>query len=53
MSKGRMKCTVCGHIYNPVKGDEGVEPGTAFSDIPEEWKCPICGASKPKFTEVD
>lgn len=48
-----MKCTVCGHIYNPVKGDEGVEPGTAFSDIPEEWKCPICGASKPKFTEVD
>ncbi|MFH1478298.1 MAG: rubredoxin [Candidatus Omnitrophota bacterium] len=51
MSKYR--CTVCGYIYDPAIGDpdSGIQPGTAFSDIPEDWKCPICGVKKDKFVK--
>ncbi len=47
----KYRCTVCGYIYEPEKGDpsNGVNPGTAFSDLPDSWVCPICGASKDKF----
>ena len=51
-SATRMKCLVCGHIYDPKKGDEGVSVGTAFADIPDDWCCPVCGAAKTKFSEV-
>ena len=29
-------CTVCEYIYDPAQGDpdSGIEPGTAFEDIP-------------------
>jgi rubredoxin len=49
------KCRVCGYVYNPETGDEksGIKPGTAFEDIPEDWVCPKCGASKSKFIKVD
>lgn len=50
---GKMRCSVCGHIYDPKKGDAGIEPGMDFSDVPPDWRCPVCGASKPKFAEVD
>jgi len=53
MSSVKMKCTVCGHIYDPKKGDMGVEPGTDFSDVPSGWRCPVCGASKPEFVEIE
>lgn len=45
-------CDVCGYVYNPVEGDpdNGVEPGTAFEDIPEDWMCPMCGVSKEDFS---
>jgi rubredoxin len=44
-------CTVCGYVYNPEEGDpdSGIEPGTAFEDIPEDWVCPLCGAGKEDF----
>ncbi|MBS3777853.1 MAG: rubredoxin [Candidatus Thermoplasmatota archaeon] len=44
-------CTVCGYIYDPEEGDpdNGVKPGTAFEDVPEEWVCPVCGAEKEAF----
>ncbi len=44
-------CTVCGHVYEPVLGapDSGIEPGTAFEDIPDDWVCPVCGATKGQF----
>lgn len=48
----RMKCIVCGHIYDPNKGDEGVSPGTPFAEIPNEWRCPVCAADKDKFSEM-
>jgi rubredoxin len=44
-------CTVCGYVYDPSVGDSdnGVEPGTAFEDLPENWTCPECGAAKDLF----
>ena len=43
-----MKCSM---IYDPVVGDPdlGIAPGTAFAAIPEDWNCPICGATKKSF----
>ena len=51
----KYKCTVCGYIYDPALGDEdgGVEPGVAFEDLPEDWRCPLCGAMKKYFEKVD
>jgi rubredoxin len=45
-------CKQCSVIYDPVLGDpdSGIAPGTAFEDIPEDWHCPICGATKKLFT---
>ncbi|MDR1537023.1 MAG: rubredoxin [Clostridiales bacterium] len=44
-------CIVCGYVYNPEEGDPdgGIDPGTAFEDIPESWACPLCGVSKENF----
>jgi len=41
----------CGYIYNPDKGDRKgkIPKGTQFEDLPEGWKCPICGASTKAF----
>lgn len=48
-------CDLCGYIYDPAEGDpdNGVEAGTAFADIPEDWMCPLCGADKSQFSEVE
>ena len=49
----KMKCQICGYTYNPDKGDgQGVAPGTAFEDLPEEWRCIQCGAVKTKFKAI-
>ncbi|NLM72601.1 MAG: rubredoxin [Clostridiaceae bacterium] len=44
-------CTVCGYIYDPAVGDPdaGIEPGTPFEDLPEDWVCPDCGVGKDMF----
>jgi rubredoxin len=41
----------CGYIYNPDKGDRKgkIPKGTLFEDLPDDWRCPICGASKKMF----
>ncbi len=48
----RYVCNVCGYIYDPSKGDpeHGVPAGTSFEDLPADWVCPICGASKMDFS---
>ncbi len=45
---------VCGWEYDPAIGDpdNGVEPGTAFKDLPEDWVCPECGVDTDSFSEV-
>jgi rubredoxin len=44
-------CTVCGYVYDPEQGDpdNGVDPGTKWEDVPNNWECPVCGASKNDF----
>ena len=44
-------CTVCGYVYDPALGDpeNGITPGTAFNDLPDDWVCPLCGFGKEDF----
>lgn len=44
----KYKCKVCGHVYDTEVGDpqSGIPAGTKFEDIPDDWKCPICGVTK-------
>jgi rubredoxin len=51
----RYICTVCNHVYDPAEGDPDSEiaPGTAFTDLPEDWVCPVCGASKADFEPME
>ena len=48
-------CVVCGYVYDPTEGDpdNGVEPGTPFEDIPDDWTCPVCGATKDQFEKEE
>ncbi|MBD2664003.1 rubrerythrin [Richelia sinica FACHB-800] len=48
-------CRQCSMIYDPVVGDpdSGIAPGTPFEDIPEDWSCPICGATKKTFKPLE
>jgi flavin reductase (DIM6/NTAB) family NADH-FMN oxidoreductase RutF len=50
----KYKCSVCGWIYDPEKGDQegGVSPGTPFEKLPDTWVCPVCGASKKDFEKM-
>jgi len=51
----KYKCLLCGYIYDPAVGDpdNGVEAGTAFEDLPDDWVCPDCGANKGEFDLVE
>ncbi|MBQ6566328.1 MAG: rubredoxin [Treponema sp.] len=44
----------CGYIYRPEKGDRKgkIPAGTAFADLPDDWRCPVCGASKKMFQKL-
>lgn len=50
----KYKCLVCGYEYDPAAGDpaNGIDPGTPFEDLPDDWTCPVCGAGKDEFEEV-
>ena len=45
------QCQLCHYTYETEKGDpiSGIEPGTKFEDLPDDWTCPICGADKSMF----
>jgi len=47
-------CGPCGYVYDPAKGDpdSGIPAGTPFEQLPEDWVCPICGASKDAFEKA-
>jgi rubredoxin len=51
----KYKCTVCGYIYDPEKGDpsSSIKLGTPFERLPDDWVCPVCGAAKSEFEKVD
>jgi flavin reductase (DIM6/NTAB) family NADH-FMN oxidoreductase RutF/rubredoxin len=48
------KCAICGHIYDPAIGDpdNGIPAGTDFKDLPDDWKCPLCGVDKSNFDSI-
>ena len=39
------------YLYYPAVGDpdNGIAPGTAFEDLPDDWVCPVCGVGKEMF----
>jgi rubredoxin len=51
----RYVCTICGYVYDPEQGDpdNGVAAGTKWEDVPDDWECPVCGASKDDFEKED
>ena len=51
----KYECTVCHWVYDPQVGDpdNGVEPGTSFEQIPDDWSCPLCGVLKEEFEPVE
>lgn len=55
-STGKYKCTNCDWQYDETKGDSmmiggQIKPGTPFSELPSNWRCPVCRASKDSFAE--
>jgi rubredoxin len=51
----KYRCTICEYMYDPDEGDPefGIEPGTPFEDLPDNWVCPICGATKDQFERLE
>ena len=47
----RYLCVVCAYIYSEKDGDpdSNLAPGTRWDDVPEDWFCPDCGATKDDF----
>ena len=48
-------CVICGFLYDEKDGwpDDGIEPGTPWEDVPDDWECPICGATKDDFDMIE
>ena len=48
-------CDVCGYIYDEATGDpdNGIEAGTKWEDVPEDFLCPLCGVGKDQFSEAE
>ena len=51
----KYRCTICNYVYDPELGDpdSGIPAGTAFEQIPDDWRCPVCGVTKAKFVPLD
>lgn len=50
----KWKCSVCGYVYDPEVGDPdgGIPAGTPFESLPDDWVCPVCGATKDQFEKA-
>ena len=51
----KWRCKICGYIYDEDLGnpDQGISPGTKFEELPEDYKCPICGVGKDMFEKIE
>ena len=51
----KYQCTVCGYVYDEDEGDpeSNVLPETEWDDLPDDWVCPVCGASKDEFETLE
>ena len=54
MPYNRYLCLLCGLIYDEEQGwpEENIPAGTRWADVPADWICPDCGASKDDFEMV-
>ena len=57
-AEGNLKlwqCALCAFIYDEVAGlpDDGIAPGTRWQDVPENWACPDCSATRRDFQMVE
>lgn len=45
------KCSICGYVYYSEDGcsERDIAAGTLWEDVPEDFKCPLCGAIKKMF----
>jgi rubredoxin len=50
----KWECVVCGYVYDPETGDPDgdIPTNTPFEKLPDDWVCPVCGASKDQFEKV-
>jgi rubredoxin len=55
MSKPAKYECPCTYVYDPEEGDpaNGIEAGTPFEDLPDDWVCPVCGAEKEFFEKIE
>jgi hydroxylamine reductase len=51
----KYRCLACEYVYDPDKGDpdNGIDPGTSFEDLPDDWICPVCGVGKDQFEAME
>lgn len=51
----RYLCLLCGYVYDESMGspEEGIEAGTRWDDLPDDWVCPECGAMKTDFEMIE
>merc|ERR1712205_40489 len=54
IDEGKFECQACGYVYEPEKGDKfaGIQPGTEFSQLPENFSCPACRSPKSQFKNI-
>jgi rubredoxin len=50
----KWKCSICGWEYDHEQGlpKKNIAPGTSFENLPDDFKCPKCGATKKWFIDV-
>jgi rubredoxin len=48
----KWRCTVCGYIYDEDWIWEG-KKNVRFEDLPSDWACPMCSASKSAFVLME
>lgn len=44
--KNQYKCKICGYVHDENKSS------TKFDELPDDWKCPICGRPKSDFEKI-
>ena len=55
MAMKKYRCSLCGYIYDPTLGNpgQGIAAETPFEKLPDDWCCPVCGATKEHFLMMD
>ncbi|EES02115.1 uncharacterized protein LOC8077417 [Sorghum bicolor] len=51
LNTGIHECRSCGYRYDQAAGDPSypVPPGLPFAQLPDDWRCPTCGAAQSFF----